>query len=211
MFEEEKRVLYGKVVAEGVRAEDYMAQHAQHRREWIEGTVIQLSPTSVPHNKLIFYLNALFDTYFDIRPVGDVVSEGIVMQLEAQNSRREPDLMVILKNNPGKFTETAMIGPADICVEVVSPESAGRDYSNKYEEYERGKVREYWIIDPQREVASFHRLGENGKYSLATVTDDHYESPLLPDLKLHIPTFWEKPLPGARAAVRAVETMLGES
>ena len=40
-----------------------------------------------------------------------------------------------------------MNGAADICIEVISPESVIRDRGEKFEEYERGGVGEYWIFD----------------------------------------------------------------
>lgn len=62
---------------------------------------------------------------------------------------REPDVQVILDNYPGEFTEIGMIGPADICIEIVSPESVTRDRGEKFSEYEQAGVTEYWIIDPE--------------------------------------------------------------
>jgi Uma2 family endonuclease len=88
---------------------------------------------------------------------------------------------VILTSNPGQLTETAMIGPADICFEVVSPESAMRDYGNKFVEYEKAGVREYWIIDPIRQRCDFNRLDNTGVYAFAQPDDTgHYRTPLLP-------------------------------
>ena len=130
------------------------------------------------------------------------------MQVDTTQSRREPDLQVIPHANPGQLTETAMIGPADICVEVVSPESVTRDYGEKFLEYEQGGVGEYWLIDPIRAEAFFYRLGEDGHYDLQRA-DEHgyYRSARLPKLSLHVPTLWQSDLPGFFEIAQAVQAM----
>jgi Uma2 family endonuclease len=55
-------------------------------------------------------------------------------------------------------------GPADPVVEVVAPESVGRDRGEKFTEYERAGIRGYWLIDPQRKQAEMYRLAETGRY-----------------------------------------------
>lgn len=58
----------------------------------------------------------------------------------------------------------AIIGPADICIEVVSEERIARDHGEKFAEYEKAGVREYWIVDPLRDTCRFNRLNEAGVY-----------------------------------------------
>ena len=104
-----------------------------------------------------------------------------------------------------------MIGPADIVIEVVSPESVARDYGEKYQEYEKAKVKEYWIIDPIREETRFNRLNDKGIF--VTVLPDangYYETPLLPGLRVHVPTLWEDSLPDIMAIVDSVTRMLNK-
>lgn len=109
------------------------------------------------------------------------------------------------------MTDTATLGPADICIEVVSPASAARDYGDKFTEYERAGVREYWIVDPLRQRCGFNRLSEAGVYA-AVLPDQagNYHTPLLPGLALHVPTLWQGDLPGILEIVRSVQAMLGE-
>ena len=118
---------------------------------------------------------------------------------------------MILTSNPGQLTETAMIGPADLCIEVVSPESATRDYGNKFVEYEKAGVREYWIIDPIRQRCDFNRLDNTGVFAVAQPDDTgHYRTPLLPRLALHVPTLWQERLPGVSATAQAVRAAFNE-
>lgn len=131
------------------------------------------------------------------------------MRLDAIGRIREPDLQIILNNNPGQLTDTAMNGPADICLEVVSPESVARDYGDKFNEYEKAGVREYWIIDPIRQRCDFNRRSEAGIYIEMEPDDQgYYHTPLLPKLALHVPTLWKDPLPNFFAIGQAVQAML---
>jgi Uma2 family endonuclease len=172
----------------------------------VKGEVIKLSPVSDEHDLLAIYLRIVFDTYFSFNPIGRAKNASFVMRLE--ESYHEPDIQVILDTNPGEFTKTGMLGPADICIEVVSPESVARDYGKKFEEYEKAGVREYWIIDPLRQECRFHRLQESKLYALiAPDTDGFYRTPLLPKLALHVPTLWAAELPNPIEIVRAVEAM----
>lgn len=195
--------------ATDVSAEDYLANYAADFYEWVEGKLIKMPSVSLHHDDLTAYLDDLLSTYFHYRPIGRTVSAPFVMTLENTQSRREPDLQVILNTNPGQLTDTQMIGPADICIEVVSPESDQRDHGEKFVEYEQGGVGEYWIVDQLRDECRFYRLSENGRYqSVSADTEDHYTTPLLPDFALHVPTLWQRPLPSPPLVVEMISTML---
>jgi Uma2 family endonuclease len=198
----------GEIVAAEVSAEDYMAQYAEHHHEWVKGVVIKMTPESLRHALIIKYLLRLLDAYFSLNPIGTVLDEPFVMRLE--ESFREPDLQVILNTNPGQLTETAMIGPADICIEVVSPESMPRDYGDKFIEYEKAGVQEYWIVEPLRQRYDFYRRDDSGIYRGIHPDDQGlYRTPLLPQFTLHVTTLWEPELPDFFAIGKAVQAMFG--
>ncbi len=192
-----------------VTAEEYMEVYAAAFYEWVDGRLIEMSPASLRHEALIKYVLLLLETYFDIRSSGVVVTAPFVMQVDTTHSRREPDLQVILHENPGQLTATAMVGPADICIEVVSPESSTRDRGEKFTEYEAGGVREYWLLDLLREEASFYRLTTEGVYqTILTGREGTYTTPLLSDLHIDVATLWQETLPGIRSVVQSVQAML---
>lgn len=199
----------GKIVATGVSAEDYLAHYAADHCEWVGGTVVKTAPVTLRHLRMVAYLRNLVDAYLSLNPIGLTIGAPFVMRVEAAESYREPDLQVILRSNSGQLTDTAMIGPADICIEVVSPESIARDYGQKFEEYEKGGVQEYWIIDPERREARFLRRQSTGLYATMPLDDaGYYQTPLLPRLALHVPTLWQDPLPDFFAIGQAVQAMV---
>ena len=197
----------GEIVATGVSWEEYMERYAAHFCEWVDGTVVKMSPVHDAHDMIMRYLAMLFEAYFAYKPIGRIRQAPFVMRLERT---REPDIQIILHINPHELKPTYMDGPADICIEVVSPESVSRDYGEKFAEYEKGGVREYWTIDPERQDSRFYRLSENGLYEAQRPNDaDNYRTPNLPGLVIHVPTFWQQPLPDFLAVGRMMQEMVG--
>ncbi|MBI5928966.1 MAG: Uma2 family endonuclease, partial [Chloroflexi bacterium] len=143
-------------------------------------------------------------------PIGRIFGDPFVQRIDSVPSRRHPDLQVIFHTNPGQLTETEMIGPADLCIEVVSAGNAADDYGDKFLEYEKGGVREYWIIDHRRRTSLFYQLDETGVYqNHPPDVDGYYQTPLLPKLNLHVPILWQDELPGYFAIGRAIQVMFG--
>ncbi|MEE8586982.1 MAG: Uma2 family endonuclease, partial [Acidobacteriota bacterium] len=86
-------------------------------------------------------------------------------------------------------------GPADLAVEIVSPDSPRRDRVDKFAEYQKGGVREYWIIDPLRKTADFFRLSSQGVFESMPVRNGIMLSRVLPGLWLEVEWLWQEPLP----------------
>ncbi|MFZ4815700.1 MAG: Uma2 family endonuclease [Phototrophicaceae bacterium] len=192
-----------------VDEQTYLDSYAAHHFEWVEGRLIRLSPLARAHHQLDGYLFMLLTAYFTLRPLGEVLRHPFILKLSSMKRFREPDLMVILKSNPNQATNTQMIGAPDICIEIISPESVERDTVDKLREYEAGGVTEYWLFDPAKQTSRFYRLDTSRHYQeVLPDATGNYATPLLPDLKLHVPTLWQTPLPDIFAIVRMVEGML---
>lgn len=109
--------------------------------------------------------------------------------------------MVVLSRNSERIGPTNVSGAADLVVEIVSPDSFERDRGSKFLEYEKAGVPEYWIIDPDREVAEFYLL-VNGRFQLQVVTDGRYTASVLPTVWVKPAWFWQDPLPRLRQVLR---------
>lgn len=200
----------GNIVAANVDADTYMRDYAEHFYEWVDGVVIKMSPVSGKHDELTRYFTRLLEAYFALRKIGTIRISPFVMRLDKVNSRREPDVQVILDDNPGTLTDTYMDGGADICIEVVSPANADSDYGDKFQEYEAGGVREYWIIDPLRKECRFHRLSDTGVYQTISPQENEYSTPRLPQFVLPIDTLWQEELPDILTCVEMVKGMVSK-
>jgi Uma2 family endonuclease len=198
----------GEIVAENVSAADYMQHYAADHHEWVSGYVIKLSPVYLYHYLLTSYLKTLLDTYCFYRPIANVLGEPFTMVL-SNDVRREPDLMIVLNEHAERIQPTYIKGAADICIEVVSPESRTRDAREKRHEYEAAGVREYWLLDYPEQDAQFLRLNAQGLYDVYRA-DEHgnYSSPLLPGLVVHVPDLWRESFPLPPTIVEHVKAML---
>jgi Uma2 family endonuclease len=193
-----------------VSEEEYLRVWAEQHYEWVDGELIKV-PSSFKHKIVIDYLRLLLQAYFSLRPIGLQITENFMLQLDPFNKRhyREPDIMVLLnENSVGTLTDTAIIGAADICIEIVSPESVARDYSDKLMEYQDIGVREYWIIDPERQTAIFYVRNAEGRFVRGALTGTVYTTPLLPGLKVETALLWQSPLPDIAVTLEAVRAML---
>lgn len=127
------------------------------------------------------------------------------MRLPNIPSGREPDLFFVATPHRDRLKETYLDGPADLVVEIVSPESRLRDRGEKFAEYELGGVREYWIVDPELRRADFYRLDSQGRYRLAEPEPGEvYRAGTIPGFWLRIEGLWQEPLPSPLRTVAEI-------
>ena len=166
------------------------------RAEWVDGEIIVTSPSNVEHLRIIGFLFEILRRFVRDRDLGEVFSTELLMRLELRASGRVPDLLFITKEHAERVRTTHLDGPADLVVEVVSPESDARDHGDKLVEYEAAGIPEYWLIDPLRQQAFFYQLGEDKRYRLGLIDGDgYYRSTVLADFRLRVTWLWQQPQP----------------
>ncbi len=164
--------------------------------EWVDGEVVMNSPANRRHQQTMQFLEHLLTPYASVHDLGTIMLPPFQMKLE--DSGREPDLLFVSKEHLGRMKETYIEGPADLVVEIVSPESAGRDRGDKFYEYRAAGIPEYWLIDPQLEQAEFYQLDGQGRYQLMPPdAQGIYHSRVLPGFWLRVDWLWQDPLPDA--------------
>jgi Uma2 family endonuclease len=120
---------------------------------------------------------------------------------------REPDLIFLAQAHAERLKETYVDGPPDLIVEIISPESVGRDRGEKFYEYARGGVPEYWLIDPQARWAEFYRLKDSYYRPAFSGEEGVYHSEALPGFWLRVEWLWQEPLPHSLRAVGEIAGM----
>lgn len=165
--------------------------------EWVDGEVVMVSPASERHEDLRRFLEAVVGIFAEQRGLGRVLGGAFLMRLpDPVRSARQPDLLFVATGRLHRLKETYLDGPADLVVEIISPDSRLRDRGEKFAEYEMGGVREYWLLDPERREADFYRLDERGRYRLAEPDrEGWYQSLTLSGFSLRVEWLWEVPLP----------------
>ena len=174
--------------------------------EWVDGKVERMSPASVKHQDISLFLARVIAEFVDEADAGKVLTAPFQMKLEALRRGREPDLLFVAKERLSLLKGSFLDGPADLAVEIISPESALRDRGTKYAEYESGGVREYWIIDAEAHRADFFVRDAEGRYQRAREdANGRYESAALPGFWIDLNWLWQTPLPTVRLVLRAWE------
>ena len=69
----------------------------------------------------------------------------------------EPDISVIC--DPSKLNDKGCIGAPDWIIEIVSPNSRTMDYTTKLFKYRTAGVREYWIVDSDKNRIMVYTFG----------------------------------------------------
>ena len=62
-------------------------------------------------------------------------------------------------------SQTSVGGIPDLAIEVTSPGTKKEDRKDKYTEYEKAGIKEYWIIDPDKQTVEVFTL-ENATYKI---------------------------------------------
>ena len=164
--------------------------------EWIDGEVVPMTPVSRDHNELSVFLLVLLCHYVEAQNLGKIFCEPFQMKTGPDLPGRSPDLMFVSKKRLSKVKQNHLQGPADLVIEIISPDSRSRDRGEKFYEYEQGGVQEYWLIDPVRKQAEFWALGKDGIYQLMKVGEDGiFRSQVLKGLWLQVSWLWQAPLP----------------
>ena len=197
----------GEVIADNVAYADFLKRFTGESVEWVYGNVIRVSPVSKDHNALSKFLIIFFDAYLGQTGGGTVLHNPMLMKPSAELPARAPDIQIVLPANEAIIEKNQVAGAADLVVEIVSPESQRRDRVEKFIEYEKAGVREYWIIDPNRLEALFYIL-EDGAYQLWQSDTNIYRSTVLPQLIIDIDLFWQTPLPRFSGIGAIVDAML---
>jgi Uma2 family endonuclease len=199
-----------RIIARNVPYEEYLTGKYGRHTEWVNEVVIAMSPVNEVHDGLTLFLIVLLDFYIHLTGGGRVLHEPMVMKAAPHLPGREPDIQVLLPDRLEYLQATQVAGPANLVVEVVSPESVGRDRGAKFREYEEGGVQEYWILDPERKEPLFYVLGDDGLFHSRLPENGVYTSHVLPKLKLRVELLWQETLPTSPEVVEMVKQMLVE-
>jgi len=163
------------------------------RAEYVDGEVIIMTPESIAHARQETWLGTLLELFVSKSGLGSVISTGMTQVRLRSGLRRNPDVIFVEKSKSHRMRATYIDGAPDLVVEFVSPDSAIRDWHEKYIEYEAAGVREYWIVDREQEKVAAYSLGEDRRYHPIALEDDKLHSQVLPGFWIKREWFWRAP------------------
>jgi len=176
---------------------DYLSWPDDERWEIIEGVAYDMSPSpTTEHQGISFKLSGIlyaflkdkkckaFAAPFDVRlaETNDEVDEELKTVVQ-------PDIAVVCDQN--KLDKRGCYGAPDITVEILSPSTSYKDQTEKLLLYEKHRVKEYWIVNPDAKYVMIYRL-EGVKYGKPEylTENDTIKSMALDGLEIDLSEVW---------------------
>ena len=138
--------------------EDIYALPDGQRAELIDGQIYFMAPPSTNHQRLVHFFDREIGNYIQ-RNKGECEIFPAPFAVFFNNDDKnyvEPDISIICDKN--KITEKGCHGAPDWIIEVVSPGNKPMDYFTKLFKYLTADVREYWIVDPTKELITVYQF-----------------------------------------------------
>lgn len=142
-------------------ADDYWNLPEGERAELINGQLLMMTPPNRLHQKLVHQFGKVIGNYIDAKH-GDCEIYPAPFAVNLTSDEKtwvEPDISIICDKK--KLTERGCEGAPDFIIEIVSPGSRRPDYLLKMTLYSEAGVREYWIVDPEKERTTVYRFEED--------------------------------------------------
>ncbi len=182
--------------------EEYLEfDHTRSLVEWVNGeAIIHMSPIDV-HQDLAGFLFTLLSIYVRACTLGVVRIAPFEMRHLPGYASREPEVLFVRHDHPQRLTRHRIEGPANLIMEVISPDSVTRDNRDKFQEYAASGVAEYWVFDPcpRRQKARLVHLDAAGRYQVVPADGaGSYHSIVVPGFWLRPVWLWQQPLPDVR-------------
>lgn len=138
------------------------------RAELIDGQIYYMASPGTGHQRLVMNLSyQIQDFIHKNHGECEVFPAPFAVFLNQDNRNYlEPDITVVCDRE--KLTQRGCNGAPDWVVEIVSPSSRDMDYYRKLFKYRAADVREYWIVDQEKDRVTVYRFEreEGGEYSL---------------------------------------------
>lgn len=154
------------------------------RHEIIEGEEFMTPPPGTDHQTVVLNLAALLRAHVVSHKLGRVFVAPTAVVF-SKHDAVEPDVFFISKARASIITSKNIQGAPDLVVEVLSPSTASNDRGPKLATYDRGGVREYWIVDPTAKTVEIREFG-NPRRTRAYQDDQSFKSELLSGLTMRL-------------------------
>ncbi|MDE6405541.1 MAG: Uma2 family endonuclease [Lachnospiraceae bacterium] len=143
----------------GYTTADIEALPDGERAELIDGEMFMMATPMTIHQRILVKLIFEIETFIrknkgncELLPA----PFGVYIKKDDRNYV-EPDISVICHED--KLDEKGCHGAPDWVIEIVSPSSRKMDYMRKTALYQETGVREYWIVDPKKEMVTIYEAG----------------------------------------------------
>src|SRR5262249_55927142 len=92
------------------------------KADLIDGVIYMASPENTDPNLLFFWLGGLLSLFVETLDLGEVFGSRVALRLDRKNGP-EPDILFVRKARLHLVRRGHIAGPADLAMEIVSPDS----------------------------------------------------------------------------------------
>jgi Uma2 family endonuclease len=156
---------------------DYLTWRFDEMVELIRGKVFRRSPApNVAHQRVSGALFLQIGNYL-LDKECQIFAAPFDVRLPLPQHQRtpakidtvvQPDLSIIC--DPHKLDVQGCNGAPDWIIEILSPATSQKDFTEKYEIYQFAGVREYWVVHPHEATVLIYHLDDQGEYQLVRKT-----------------------------------------
>jgi Uma2 family endonuclease len=158
------------------------------RHEIIDGVHYVTPSPNMRHQELVGRLHFAIELHLRAHPTMGRVFLSPFDVVFSNFDVVEPDLLFIAADQLAILTEKNVQGSPALVIEILSPSTRKRDEQIKRRLFERAGVREYWLVDPDRDQIKVFRRTSDGEFArvaeLTATSADILITPLLPGFSL---------------------------
>jgi Uma2 family endonuclease len=151
---------------------DYLKWKFEERIELIKGHIVPIATSNRKHQRISWQLNGIVGNEFINKQCRAYAAPFDIRLLDKGKSKKankdvytviQPDICIICDES--KLDDSGCQGAPDLVIEILSPGNSKKEMRTKKQLYEENGIREYWIIDPERETVHQFVLAENDLYA----------------------------------------------
>lgn len=152
--------------------EDYYALPDDRRVELIDGVIYDMSSPTFVHQDILSEIFWQIKKHIDSKKGNcKPLMSALDVRLDCDNKTIvQPDILIICEKNKDKIRRWGIMGAPDFALEVLSSSTRKKDMTLKLHKYANACVREYWILDPDKQKLIVYDL-------------EHEEFPVIYDLQ----------------------------
>lgn len=132
--------------------DDYYALPDERRVELIDGVIYDMSSPRTVHQDIASIVHINIYNYIKSKKGKCKVFEAAIdVQLDCDNKTMvQPDVLIVCDRD--KIKGFGIYGAPDFVLEILSSSTRKKDMGIKLVKYLNAGVKEYWIIDPKKEI-----------------------------------------------------------
>lgn len=177
----------------GWTVSDYMELEPEdHRHELIRGRLVVTPSPTYEHQSILSELGWQITTHVKEHDLGACVQAPCDVVL-SDETVLQPDFIFVASDRLDELRQGhALRGPPDLVVEVLSPETARRDRTEKRELYAEAGVPWMVIVDPDERTAEVFELADDARYTLddSAGGDETLTIGRFPELDVELADLW---------------------